>query len=54
MKRYLCILLCLLLAACASTPRLHEVRALAGDAPRLSGFNELSQRFRDPDQREQP
>jgi len=54
MKRYLCILLCLLLAACASNPRLQEVRALAGDAPKLAGFNELSQRFRDTYQREQP
>lgn len=54
MKRYLCILLCLLLAACASNPRLQEVRALADDAPKLSGFNDLSQRFRDTYQREQP
>ncbi|HEY0585946.1 MAG TPA: hypothetical protein VGD52_07440 [Pseudoduganella sp.] len=54
MKRYLYILLCLLLAACASNPRLQEVRALADDAPKLSGFNDLSQRFRDTYQREQP
>ena len=54
MKRYLCILLCLLLAACASNPRLQEVRALADDAPKLAGFNDLSQRFRDTFQREQP
>ncbi|WP_426342284.1 hypothetical protein ACN9MZ_11645 [Pseudoduganella sp. S-14] len=54
MKRCLCILLCLLLAACASNPRLQEVRALAGDAPKLAGFNDLSQRFRDTFQREQP
>ncbi|MGW8391535.1 hypothetical protein [Pseudoduganella sp. HUAS MS19] len=54
MKRYLCILSCLLLAACASHPRLQEVRALADDAPKLAGFNELSQRFRDTYQRQQP
>ncbi|KRC02358.1 hypothetical protein [Duganella sp. Root198D2] len=54
MKRCLCILLCLLLAACASNPRLQEVRALAADAPKLAGFNDLSQRFRDTYQREQP
>ena len=36
MKRYLCILLCLLLAGCASNPRLQEVRALADDAPKLA------------------
>jgi len=54
MKRYLSILLCLLLAACASNPRLQEVRALAGDAPKLAGFSDLSQRFRDTYLREQP
>lgn len=54
MKRYLCILLCLLLAACANNPRLQEVRALADDAPKLAGFNDLSQRYRDTYQREQP
>jgi len=54
MKRYLCILLCLLLAACSSNPRLQEVRALADDAPKLAGFNDLSQRYRDTYQREQP
>ncbi|WP_431477898.1 hypothetical protein [Massilia eburnea] len=54
MKRYLCILLCLLLAGCASNPRLQEVRALADDAPKLAGFNDLSQRFRDTYQRQQP
>jgi len=54
MKRYLCILLCLLLAACAGNPRLQEVRALADDAPKLAGFSDLSQRYRDTFQREQP
>ena len=54
MKRYPCILLCLLLAACASNPRLQEVRALAQDASKLAGFNDLSQRYRDTYQREQP
>ncbi|WP_083941224.1 hypothetical protein [Pseudoduganella violaceinigra] len=54
MKRYLCILSCLLLAACASSPRLQEVRSLAEEAPKLAGFSELSQRFRDTYQREQP
>lgn len=54
MKRYLCLLLCLLLAACASNPRLTEVRSLADDAPKLAAFSDLSQRFRDTYQREQP
>lgn len=54
MKRCLCILLSLLLAACASNPRLQEARALADDAPKLAGFNDLSQRYRDTFQREQP
>jgi len=54
MKRYLCILSCLLLAACAGNPRLQEVRALADDAPKLAGFNDLSQRYRDTYLREQP
>jgi hypothetical protein len=54
MKRHLCLLLCLLLAACASPARLQEVRALADDAPKLAGFNDLSQRFRDTYQRQQP
>ncbi len=54
MKRYLCILSCLLLAACASNPRLDEARALADEAPKLAGFNDLSQRYRDTFQREQP
>jgi len=54
MKRYPCILLCLLLAACASNPRLQEARALADEAPKLAGFSDLSQRYRDTFQREQP
>jgi hypothetical protein len=54
MKRYLCIPLCLLLAACAGSPRLQEARALAAEAPKLAAFNDLSQRFRDTYQREQP
>lgn len=54
MKRYLCLLLCLLLAACAGNPRLKEVRSLADDAPKLAGFSDLSQRYRDTYQREQP
>lgn len=54
MKRYLCILLCLLLTACASNPRLEAARALADEAPKLAGFSDLSQRFRDTFLREQP
>lgn len=54
MNRTLSILMCLLLAACASNPRLQQARALAEDAPKLAGFNELSQRYRDTYQREQP
>jgi predicted nucleic acid-binding protein len=54
MKRVPCILLCLLLAACAGNPRLREVRSLADDVPKLAGFSELSQRFRDTYQHELP
>lgn len=54
MKRYLSILLCLLLAACASNPRLQQARSLADEAPKLAAFGDLSQRFRDTYQREQP
>ncbi|WP_342117431.1 hypothetical protein [Pseudoduganella sp. OTU4001] len=54
MKRYTCLLLCLLLAACAGNPRLKEVRTLADEAPKLAAFSDLSQRFRDTYQRQQP
>lgn len=54
MKRYLPLLLCLLLAACASNPRLKEVRSLSDEAPKLAAFSDLSQRFRDTYQRQQP
>lgn len=54
MKHPLCLLFCLLLAACASTPRLEEARTLAADAPKLAAFSDLSQRFRDTYQRQQP
>jgi hypothetical protein len=54
MHRYLFLPLCLLLAACAGHPRLKEVRSLADEAPKLAAFNDLSQRFRDAYQREQP
>lgn len=54
MKRFPTLLLCLLLAACAGNPRLEQARGLAQDAPKLAGFSDLSQRFRDTYQRERP
>ena len=43
-----------LLAGCAGNPRLEEARAFAAEAPRLNGYLELSQRYRDTYEREQP
>ncbi|WP_174800416.1 hypothetical protein [Pseudoduganella albidiflava] len=48
------LLLAALLAGCAGNARLKEVRAFAAEAPKLNGYAELSQRYRDTYQREQP
>lgn len=42
------------LSGCAGNARLKEVRAFAADAPKLNGYVELSQRYRDTYEREQP
>jgi len=47
-------LLTALLAGCASTDRLREVREFAAESSRLSGFTDMSVRFRDTYAREQP
>jgi hypothetical protein len=54
MSRLVTALLCLLLAACAAPPRLQQVRDFTDEAPKLAGFADLSQRFRDTYQRERP
>lgn len=48
------LLLAAILAGCAGSERLKEARAFAADAPKLSGYTELSQRYRDTYQREKP
>ncbi|TWI70125.1 hypothetical protein IP91_01205 [Pseudoduganella lurida] len=48
------LLLSGLLGGCASSQRLKDVRAFAATAPKLSGYTELSQRYRDTYQRELP
>jgi hypothetical protein len=50
----LAMLLALLLAGCAGNARLKDVRAFAAEAPRLNGYVELSQRYRDTYEREKP
>ncbi|WP_338758765.1 hypothetical protein [Massilia sp. METH4] len=42
------------LGGCAGSARLKEARAFAAEAPKLNGYVELSQRFRDTYEREQP
>ena len=54
MNRCLSLLFCLLLASCASNARLKQVRSFTAEAPSLAAFSDLSQRFRDTYQREQP
>jgi len=54
-----CLGLCALLAACATTgneagPRLQAVRALAAQAYRLDNYAELTERYRNTYQREKP
>lgn len=48
------LFLAALLAGCAGNARLKEVRAFAAEAPKLNGYVELSQRYRDTYKREQP
>lgn len=48
------LLLAAVLAGCAGNARLKEVRAFAAETPKLNGYVELSQRYRDTYQREQP
>jgi len=48
------LLLLAALAGCASDARLAQVRDFADGAPKLAGFADLSARFRDTYQREQP
>jgi type IV secretory pathway VirJ component len=44
-----------LLGGCASsTPRMAEVRAFAAQSPKLNAYHELTERYRDTYQREQP
>lgn len=47
-------LLTALLAGCASPDRLRDVREFAAESSRLSGFTDMSVRFRDTYAREQP
>lgn len=56
MRPFLVLLLLAALSGCATPEpsRLREVRAFANEAPKLAGFADLSQRFRDTYQREQP
>ena len=42
------------LAGCAINPRLQAARAFAAESPHLGGYADLTQRFRDIYQREQP
>lgn len=53
---FLCLQLVLLLAGCASTSQvsLNEVRAFADASASLGGYGELSRRYRDTYEREQP
>src|SRR5476649_243631 len=48
------VLLTALLAGCASTERLRDVRELAAESSKLSGYTDMSVRFRDTYAREQP
>ena len=48
------LLMAAVLAGCAGSARLKEARAFAADAPKLTGYTELSQRYRDTYQREKP
>lgn len=50
----LLLALALLLSGCAGNARLKEARAFAAEAPKLNGYAELSERYRDTYEREQP
>ncbi len=52
--RPMLLALAALLSGCAGNARLEEARAFAAEAPRLNGYVELSQRYRDTYQRELP
>ncbi|GGY86424.1 hypothetical protein ACFFTM_16485 [Pseudoduganella plicata] len=54
LQRLLLLWIMALLAGCASQQRLSEVRDFAAKAPTLSSYTDLSQRYRDTWQREQP
>ena len=44
-----------MLGGCASsTPRMAEVRAFAADAPKLNAYHELTERYRNAYERQQP
>ncbi|WP_373991376.1 hypothetical protein [Duganella sp. BuS-21] len=47
-------LLAILTGCASSTPRMAEVRALADQAPKLGAYHELTERYRQTYQREQP
>ncbi len=47
-------LLAILSGCASSTPRMAEVRAFAAEAPKLGAYHELTERYRNTYQREQP
>jgi hypothetical protein len=47
-------LLAILTGCASSTPRMAEVRAFAADSPKLGAYHELTERYRNTYQREQP
>lgn len=47
-------LLAILTGCASSTPRMAEVRAFAAEAPKLGAYRELTERYRNTYQREQP
>jgi type IV secretory pathway VirJ component len=52
---FLILALLAILTGCASsTPRMAEVRAFAAEAPKLGAYHELTERYRNTYQREQP
>lgn len=54
-RLFLILGLLALLGGCASsTPRMADVRAFAAEAPKLGAFHELTERYRNTYQREQP
>jgi hypothetical protein len=54
-RLFLMLGLLAILAGCASsTPRMADVRAFAAQSPKLNAYHELTERYRDTYQREQP